>query len=302
MKLKIIINILVAILIFFLFDFIVFKGCLKAVNINDLKYTQHIFKKISTDDNYDKKSLSEDWDYRGPYNDNSKEKSIVFTGCSFAYGQGLKETETLPYLISKMTSHPVYNLGIVSAAINHTISMLKLGIFEEKVKQEPAVVIYIYSDFHIYRLVMPNIIFEPNEYLYKIKKDELVKKRPPFIVSRFIILSLIREHLIYFLSKYNLKYNVYLKKLLKIHILSMNKILLDKYPNTKFIIIVYNNSPNFETIEQELEKQGIIIIRVNQDFGIDTFDNKYVLDDGHPNAEVWQIIAPKLYKKIKDYL
>ena len=55
MKLKIIINILVAILIFFLFDFIVFKGCLKAVNINDLKYTQHIFKKISTDDNYDKK-------------------------------------------------------------------------------------------------------------------------------------------------------------------------------------------------------------------------------------------------------
>ncbi len=303
MKIKILINIIAIIIIFLLFDYICFKGYSKYFNNGHLKYTVHIlFKKISTNDKYDKNILSKAWEYRKSLNDSSNEKSIVFTGCSYTYGTGLEETETLPYLISKMTSRPVYNLGLVSTAINHTISMLNLGIFEEKVKQEPAVVIFIYSDFHLRRLVMPNVTFEPNEYLYKIKNNELVKKRPPFIVSRFIIFSLIREHLYYFLTKNNKQYLQYIKKLLKLHILSMNKILHDKYPNTKFIILVYHNSPVFESIAEEFKKQGIIIIRINQDFGIQTDNEEYKLDNSHPNALVIRLIAPKLYNEIKKYI
>lgn len=300
MKKILIFNLILLILVFFLLDYVCFKKYFTSFNI-DTKYKDQLLKKIAVSDDFDKETL-EHWNYRNPLNIDSNKKSIVFTGCSFTYGTGLKEEETLPYLISQMTDNPIYNLGLESAAMNHTLSLLQLGIFEEKVKKEPALVIFIYADFHLCRLVMPNVIFELNEYLYKIKNEELVRKRPPFVVSRFTSLSLIRENLFYYLSEHNETYKNYLRKLLKLHILTMNKLLHEKYPDSKFMIFVYFKSPVFEDIANDIEKEGIIIVRANEDFQVDPIQTKYLLEDGHPNAEIWQIIAPKLFDIIKKYL
>jgi hypothetical protein len=197
----------------------------------------------------------------------------------------------------------VYNFGFISKAINTFITFIEVGLFEEIVKTQPKIIIYNYGDFHLQRLVMPNLYFEDNEFLYRIKDCKLERKTPPFIVSRFIVLSIIREKLFLFLQSNSSKYREYLKLLLKMHFLEMKKIIDSKYKAVKFIIIVYYDSPIFEEISQDLEKEGFLILRNKEgDLGVDVSTEEYELQDGHPSAKVWETVVPYLVDILKPYL
>ncbi len=302
-----ILNILLIIIIFFAIDYTCFLIHEKRYGIK-LNYIGNMTKKIATSKSYDYNYLKNNIQWRKPLNVTEgggvKHKSIVYTGCSFAYGQGLKEEETVSYRTAQLVKNPVYNLGIISKAVNTLIAMLKNGVFEEKVNIDPAVVIYIYADFHIMRLVIPNMPYESNEFLYKIKNEKLERKKPPFIISRFPLLSSVREWMYYILFENSNSYKEYLKKLLKLHFIELKNILDEKYNNVKLIIFVYYDSPLFEEIAQDLQTQGIIIIRSSHDLGLDInlADKQYQLQDGHPNKKVWEIVTPKLVEKIKPYL
>ena len=138
---------------------------------------------------------------------------------------------------------------------------------------------------------------------YKLdKNNHLVRKRPPFIISHSALLSLIRSYIFDIKFEHNTQYKQYLLKLLKVHILEAKKLINEKYPNTKFIVLLYFDSPLFEQIAPELEKEGIIIIRVAQDFKIDATRPEYQLPDSHPNEKIWNDIAPLLANRLKEYL
>lgn len=293
-KLKLLfINILLLAIVFLFADYSVFSAYKEKYGF-DATYFQNMTKKISISDEYDKASI-QDFSYRSALNEEkNSEKSIVFTGCSFVYGVGLEENQTLPYKVAQLINVPIYNLGFVSRAINTTYSAVKLGIFDEKVKIPPKTVSYNYADFHLLRIVMPNVFFEGNEYLYNLKGETLVKKRPPFIVSRFPLLCVVREQLHNYLIQNSKNYRNYVKKLLKAYFVETKKLLNSKYGDFKFIIMVYQNSPIFEEIASEMEKEGFVIIRVFDDFGIDTNNDEYVLPDGHPNEKAWDEIVPQL--------
>lgn len=303
MRKIIFINILFIIIFFFTVDYSVFKIQSKKFNLK-MSYIENMTKKIAASKNADIRYLTNDLPERKSYNtQNKNKKSIVYTGCSFIWGEGLEEEQTVSYKTSILVDNPVYNLGFISRAINTTIGYIQYNLFFDKVKIEPAVIIYNYADFHLKRLVMPNMAYERNEFLYIIKDNDLVRKKPPFIISRFPSLALIREYLHEFNINKNPKYKEYLKQLLKLHFSKAKKLINEKYPNTKFIITVYYNSPIFEEISDELEKEGFIIIRLTpEEFGLDTTDKKYLLLDGHPNEKVWEIVTPKLIERINKYL
>ena len=301
MKKIIIFNILMLILGFFIIDYAVFAVLKHKYNASQAFYFKNMFKKIATSEKRDKDYLNNELDeWRHPLNSKVNEKSIIFTGCSFMYGDGLKEEDTLPYLISKKINNPVYNLAMCSKAINTTLAMLRNGLFFEKSNNSyPAVFIYLYCEFHLKRIVMPNEMFESNEFLYKIKNNTLIRKKPPFIVSRFPLLSFARENIFEFNLHHNRFYKEYLKKLLKLHFIEVKNLIDKKYPNVKFIILVFSDSDIFEQIANDLEKEGFIIIRIKEDFGYDLDKEQYNLPDGHPNANAWLGVAPMLIEKLK---
>lgn len=303
-KLKIIlVNLMIFLVAFFSIDYIVYKQQDKIYNLH-IGYFQNLTKKIAVSDEYDKTYIKERIQFRPALNENNTEKrSIVLTGCSFVYGQYLNENEILSYKIAQLVENPVYNLGVISKAINTTISLLQYGAFEKEVKIEPSLVIYTYADFQLLRLIMPNMPFEDNEFMFKINDNKLERKRPPFIISRFISLSVLRNKLYEFTKRHSKIYREYLKKLLKLHFLEMKKLIDSKYSNVKFVVVVYYPCKIFEEIASELEKENIEIIRLTkEEFGINVKDRNYLLPDGHPNALVWEIITPKLVEKIKPYL
>src|SRR5574344_394239 len=44
-------------------------------------------------------------------NGDFNKKSVIFIGCSYTYGTLLKNTETLPYLVSQLSGRTTYNFG-----------------------------------------------------------------------------------------------------------------------------------------------------------------------------------------------
>lgn len=293
----IITNIIILIIVFIIVDYCTFSITKKQYGL-DVTYLKNMTKKIAVSDEYDTASLYS-MNFRPTYNEeNVGYKSIIFTGCSFTYGVGLEEHQTISYKTSKLLKNPVYNMGLVSRAINTTIAMIEYGVFDSRVSVPPKTVLYNYADFHLKRLVMPNVFWEGNEFLYRINNGGLERKRPPFIISRFLIFCLIRENLYEFFVEHSKNYRTYMKKLLKVHFLEMKKLLNEKYGDFKFIILVYEKSPIFEEMASDMEKEGFIILRAYEDFGIDTTEKTYRLSDWHPNETAWDIIVPQLVKHL----
>lgn len=291
----ILVNIVLLLIVFFIADYCTFFVIKKQIGLEST-YFRNMTKKIAVSDEYDSESLFS-MNFRPAYNEeNVGYKSIIFTGCSFVYGAGLEENQTISYKTSKLLKNPVYNLGFPSKAINTTIAAIHYGIFDSIVKVPPKTVLYNYADFHLQRLVMPNVFWEINEFLYRLNSGELERKRPPFIVSRFSILSMIRKNLHYSFLDNSKYYKNYIKNLLKAHFIEMKKLLNEKYGDFKFIILVYEKSPIFEEMASDMEKEGFIILRTYDDFGIDTRRNIFHLRDGHPNETAWDIIVPQLVK------
>lgn len=286
-------NIFLILVLFFVSDFAIFSFYKKQYKL-PVSYFDNMTKKIAVSDALDKESLLLINSRVALNEQNIDYPSILFIGCSFIYGYGLEEYQTISYKTSKLLKNPVYNLGLPSKAINTTIATIRNGMFDLKVKVPPKTVLYNYADFHLKRLVMPNVFFEGNEFLYRLNNGNLERKRPPFVISRFPLLCVLREQLYRYLVTNNKHYKDYLKKLLKAHFIEMRKLLNEKYGDFKFIILVYKKSPIFEEIAFDMEKEGFIILRVFEDFGIDPNLRIFRLPDGHPSERAWDEIVPKL--------
>lgn len=259
--------------------------------------------RIVTGTKEDEIKFLQDYLLRNPHNQNSELDSVVVSGCSFIYGDEIQENETLTYKMSELIDNPVYNLGFVGRAINILLPYVEYGVFENYVKTPPKVFIYNYADFHIQRLEMSNFFAEDFCFLYKINNYKLVRKKPNFFVSRFAIPALFREKIYEYRLHKDEKYKNYLKKLLKMHFFKCKELIDERYPNVKFIILVYSDSPIFEEVATDLENAGIEIIRITKEkFGIDVGLEEYQCPGGHPAPIVWEKVAPKLVEKIKPYL
>lgn len=121
--------------------------------------TQKTFRKNT-------KKLPKDWIYRTkeityknneggfrtkPFNKINWEEAVVVFGCSFVYGVGLAEEDTLCYILENKLGREVINLGIPGSAVdlNHYNSM----ILHENFPRPKAIVhcwtsLFRYTDFH----------------------------------------------------------------------------------------------------------------------------------------------------------
>ena len=231
---------------------------------------------------------------------NARKKSIIISGCSFAYGEFLKENETPNYLLSKLTNRSVYNIALSAAGPREALYFFRCYNDKNKILNNDKnieYVIYIYINDHKYRSCLSLRNFYPK---FKIINNKGVKT-----------LKYYNEHLIFrykpfYLSElYNkFLYEQYYQKtgksndILMLYIREINKEIKNLYgKNTKFVFFIYENSENIDF--SELNKEGIIVLCL-KDIGIEinTSDEKYTFPDGHPNKAAWDIILPALVKKL----
>ena len=116
--------------------------------------------------------------FRKPCGLEYKKQPILLYGCSFTYGDGLKDNENFSYILSKTTKRPVYNFGLSGKGMQHSLHIMQN---HPKISPEPQYIIYTFLQRQIRRLYMECVFIGPfNFYSYEYKNGVFVPKESNF--------------------------------------------------------------------------------------------------------------------------
>ena len=252
-------------------------------------------------------------------------RPIVTFGCSYTYGNGLEPEQTYPYRLAMIMGRPVYNVAQGAWGIQHMLNELETGMGLDGINN-PEFAIYLFIGDHMRRLssVFGNspwptepYVFNSTPYLTYVEKNgKLVPKKYPhrIIFANWLLFDQIYHAItaeeFYNNNIFSLERRPAAKKkvmeLVKLHFLQSYEEIQKRWPDAKFVIIIYDiPAPDEEDTWKELEKKGIIFIRlyeIAKSKGIDHMGaHGYTLADGaHPNEKLWDAVTPEIAKKLDE--
>ena len=169
---------------------------------------------------------------RNIYNENYPKAPIWLLGCSYAWGYLLDNDKTFGAKISELTKRPVYNWsypGIGPAEELMRIYTEKNNKYLPRTAPECAIYIYMYNHFSRY----------PRDYntIFILKQfGVLDEKNTPF--DRLYLTKCIRQG---FFNR-NIENDNAKKEFMKKVFFAMKNEIIKKYPQTKFVILLYNDT------------------------------------------------------------
>ena len=267
----------------------------KIATIDELKT---IFDFVFCRFKYSTESFYQTKFFRPPAGLEYKDKpSIVLFGCSYAYGQNLKNEETLSYQLSQYLKRTVYNLALCGGGLQDILHIIRnkkiLNLFDIDTNNVQYV-IYLYMFDHQRRLYVNVHAGEPE---FKIINGNFIEQK----TNRFLLNSYIT-----FQFKEN-EFNRSDKNknwdLLCEYIKAINKEIHEKFKNgneeTKFIILVYippHGNEDWSMLENE---ENLQVIKVADLVSFAPFGKEYVtFDTLHPSALAWKLVVPKLAEEL----
>jgi hypothetical protein len=244
-------------------------------------------------------------------------KHIVLAGDSFVFGQGLKDDETVSYILERMLSNTrVFNWGKRGFSVGDFVeSLLKLPFHDIK-EEEEGNFIYILQDFHFHRLLFGSNHLDfmaNNANAYKMKNDHSYARLGMFASYMVRVEYYVYQIIFRFKKKMDAKFNYNSQSLTNEQMDTAVKLsslmlieLRDKYlllhKNGKFKVVLVD----FETYDRHfISKAEETFRKINIDFKtfrpLSVLGKTYTqfdLGDGHPKVEYNFALS----KFIKEYL
>jgi hypothetical protein len=81
--------------------------------------------------------------------DNIGKKTALFFGCSYTFGEGLNDNETLPYYFEKVLPHyKVFNVGFHGYGAHQMLRALETGIHDKKIGDHVDLIVFQTAPWH----------------------------------------------------------------------------------------------------------------------------------------------------------
>lgn len=254
----------------------------------------------------------EDYDFRKVEQKNNNKKSVVLFGCSFTYGDGLSEEETFSHQLFENTNgYDIYNFGISGGGVQHMLYLLKDLNILNTLKNPPEYIIYTY---------IPNQIERIRYYYFWVSTANFISITSKFDKHNNIVLEkdvffpkpLYRTFIMKLFynvkSKYEKtdekKYFNDNKEMFYQMLLQSKQIINNKYPQTKFVLLIYDDEPandcnyGMNSYFEKLSQKGFIIIKVDDLIGMECKNKERQEDQFHPTVQAWKLTVPKLIQKL----
>ncbi len=240
--------------------------------------------------------------------------SILFFGCSFTFGEGLQDAETIPYQVGLQSEgrYKIYNFGFHGYGPNQMLAYIESGRMQHIVDTPPRFAIYQALPDHVAR-VAGKVPYGKHSPRYQLDSDGSVHQHGHFNDGQ-VSLSPFRAHLrgqlrksAIFRTLENLqpRTNAQDVQLLLATVRESRDLLEKDYPGIEFRVILWRNFANEEPLYQELRK-GFAQLNIPVDL-VDTIlpdyrtnPEKYLLSlgNGHPNALADRLIAQYVTAKV----
>lgn len=235
------------------------------------------------------------------------DKYALFFGCSFTFGDGLNDNQTLPYFFQSFNKQfRSYNYGFNTYTTTHMLAHLKRTGFYREINEKNGVAFYIFYNGHIERNI-PSMSWgrswEGNYLVYQknsIKKTGIIKDEEPI---KYWAFKTAKE--IAFLNLFQINYPLKLRdenleKTADI-IEDAYHIYKKKFGNKNFIVLVYPGSTLPLLIKQRLKTLNISIIDYADLFTLQQSEF-WIKGDGHPNEKANQRVAEVLGVNLRSRL
>ena len=235
----------------------------------------------------------------------NRDKFLLLYGCSYTYGNGLNDDQTLNYHLGRELKdfHP-YNYAIGASGPNSMLALIQEDRFRNEIPQKRGVFIYVFLEgSHVNRAVgkPPSISWIADTPYYDRKGDELVRRgslitgRPVqsiFYLALFKTLKLLRGQADEELMGHTDEDYEYACALVR----KSRDTFLEQYPGSRFI--VYNHPiglPLDERSKRCFETHGIEYYQGK----IDHVPGLTIPGDGHPTAKATALVADDLARIVR---
>lgn len=218
-------------------------------------------------------------------NDHSTQK-ILFTGCSFVFGEGLEDYQTIPYVFSELIGdrYQVFNIGYAGTGTHHVLKWLKSKKIKGLVGDDLKYIIYIFIGDHIFRAYEQQKIFTVFEEV----DGKIIERRKNSDEDWLGMYS--NQKIKYDRLLYKNKAKEFTIRLIE----EINSCAKDIY-NAEFIVVLWPEEIS-NSIYKELLKSNINCLQLKFNTNLKNYEIPF---DGHPNASGAKEIAEQIFKYIK---
>lgn len=218
-------------------------------------------------------------------NDKSANK-YLFLGCSFMFGEGLNNNETLPYYFSEELKFQsqVINAGYPGTATNVAYTILQSKKMKDILNGEAEYIIYGFIDAHVFR----NLAGAHQNFIFKVNDGKLAKismtKDANLIFSDTIMRKLRKSEAMELTARL---------------IYEMN-LISEKYYKAKFVVFFYPDCDKevLEFMRKELSKNNIAFFESAVDYSKDVSCEYLIKNEGHPTPKANMEYAKEIYDYI----
>ncbi|MGA7909159.1 MAG: hypothetical protein WCA16_17265 [Candidatus Sulfotelmatobacter sp.] len=238
-----------------------------------------------------------------PYRKDQSAGSILFFGCSFTFGEGLKDDETLPYQVGMQSQgrYRTFNFGVGGYGPEQMLAAIERGMVTRLVDTPPRYAYYVALPGHVWR-VAGKVTWGGQAPRYVLGTDGTVHlagnlKDRPSLAARMGITRGVRQ-----LNKSAIWRMLSMRDShisdddLRLYFAVVRRskdLLTAQYPGIQFRVILWVNQadpedrPVYEKMQNGFRQMGIPVGLVEEILpGYGTDQLKYVLSsaDHHPNA------------------
>jgi len=265
----------------------------------------HCVKKYGSTEVYDATYTSLDSGWRvTPQRGDTADTAVVFFGCSFTFGEGLKDSEAFPYRVGQLLGdrYQVFNLGFSGYGAHQMLAEIESGRLDPMLGG--------YKKTHFYFLTIEShvercgglMLWDRDSRRYELDHGEVVDTgtfREHLSLPRRLAEWVFRKSFVFELL-FNRPKPAERKRMTELHLAILekcNKLLLEKY-GQPLVVLLW---PGAESFKEPLTRAGVATVELAPLLpGYRDASNPYrIPHDGHPNARAASIIAETIVGRIR---
>ncbi len=265
----------------------------------------HCIKKYGSTEVYDATYTSLDSGWRvTPQRGDTADTAVVFFGCSFTFGEGLKDSESFPYRVGQLLGdrYQVFNLGFSGYGAHQMLAEIESGRLDPVLRG--------YKKTHFYYLTIEShvercggmMLWDRDSRRYVLDHGEVVDTgtfREHLSLPRRLAEWVFRKSFVFELL-FNRPNPAERQRMTELHLAILekcNRLLLKKYGQSLVVLLW----PGVESFKEPLTRAGVATVELAPLLpGYRDASNPYrIHHDGHPNARASGIIADMIAGRIR---
>lgn len=248
-----------------------------------------------------------------PWHKENLARTVLFFGCSFTFGDGLRDNETLPYQVGELSGghYRTFNFGFPAYNPAHMLTQLEQGVVRRVVDTTPQYAFYVAIPTHVARVAgrvawgnhAPKYALDADGKLYR---DGFYEDRPDLPMRLGLAPNsplrgqLNKSALIRVISKRDIAVTDDDIRLYFSVVSRAQELLKAQYPNIQFRVILHPalagepDRPIYEKLRDGFRQRNIPVDVVEDILpGYKINRSQYILDarDAHPSALSNHLVA-----------